>query len=382
METTLPKPKSTNIINDLPDLSKPKRAMSIDALRGFDMLMIIGAGSFFVHLDRAANTPVTGFIAEQFRHPEWYGFHFYDIIMPLFLFMVGAVIPFSLSKRKQETSSKKSLYRHLIKRFIILFILGWIVQGHLLELDLNTFAVFSNTLQAIAVGYIFSALAYMHLKPIGRYITFVACLILYALVLTVPEVPGAGRSVLLPDANFAIYFDRWIFGELDDGTQYTWLLSGIGFIATTLSGVFAGEMIRSNRSGPKIALNLLVIGICFCAAGLIWGIWHPIVKKIWSSSFVLFSSGLSFILLSLFYWIIDVKGYKKWAYPLKIIGMNAIVAYVLSHIISFSSIADSILFGLKQFVGEYHNAIITAGGFFILYLILWYMYKNKTFIKI
>lgn len=385
METAIPKPakpKKADSVDDILTRAKPIRAMSIDALRGFDMLMIIGLGSFFVHLDRAANTSLTGFIAVQFTHPEWFGFHFYDIIMPLFLFMVGAVIPFSLSKRKQSATNKTTLYSHLIKRFVILFFLGWIVQGNLLDLDINTFKIFSNTLQAIAVGYIFSSLAFMHLSQKGRYITFLLCLIIYALILTVPEVPGVGRSVLLPDSNYALYFDRMVLGSFDDGLQYSWLLTGLGFIATTLSGVFAGELIRSNKSAPQIALNLLIIGVCFCAAGLIWNLWHPIVKKIWTSSFVLFSSGLSFMLLSLFYWIIDVKGYKKWASPLKIIGMNAITAYVLYHVISFSGIADSILFGLKQYIGAYHNALITAGGFFILYLILWYMYKNKTFVKI
>ena len=382
METTLPKPRQKVVPGDVPDISKSQRVMSIDALRGFDMLMIIGVGSFFMHLHRAADTAVTGFIALQFTHPEWFGFHFYDIIMPLFLFMVGAVIPFSLSKRKQGIDGKAKIHRHLVKRFAILFFLGWIAQGNLLDLDPNTFHIFSNTLQAIAVGYIFSALAYLHMTPMARYISFVACLIIYALILTVPEVPGVGRSVLLPDANFALYFDHLVFGALDDGTQYSWFLTGFGFTATTLSGVFAGELIRSNQPRPKIALNLLLIGVALCATGLIWGIWHPIVKKIWSSSFVLFSSGLSFLLLSLFYWIIDVKMVRGWAFPLKVIGMNAITAYMLYHVVRFSSIADTSLYGLKQYVGDYYNAIITAGGFFILYLILWYMYKNKTFIKI
>lgn len=363
-------------------LSKPKRALSIDALRGFDMLMIIGLSSFFIHLDRAASSSVTGFIAEQFTHAKWYGFHFYDIIMPLFLFMVGAVIPFSLNKRKQEAADRINLYRHLLKRFIILFILGWIVQGNLLDLDLAKFSVFSNTLQAIAVGYIISAISYIHLPQRGRYVLFIFCLILYAMVLSIPEIPAVGRSTLLPDRNYALYFDHLIFGDFDDGTQYTWFLTGLGFIATTLTGVFAGELIRSELKGGKIAWYLLLMGIGFMAAGLIWGMWHPIVKKIWSSSFVLFSSGICFILLSLFYWIIDVKGIKKWAYPLKIIGMNAITAYVLYHVLDFSSIADSVLFGLKRFVGDYYEAIMTLGGMLILYLILWYMYKNNTFIKI
>jgi predicted acyltransferase len=112
------------------------------------------------------------------------------------------------------------------------------------------------------------------------------------------------------------------------------------------------------------------------------GIWHPIIKKLWTSSFVLASSGVCFLLLSLFYWIIDVNGKVKWAFPLKVIGMNAIVAYMLSHVFNFHLIAEMVLYGLKQFVGDFNYLVLTIGGFGILYLILWYMFKNKTFIKV
>ncbi|MGC1630691.1 MAG: DUF5009 domain-containing protein, partial [Gelidibacter sp.] len=125
------------------------RLMSIDALRGFDMLMIIFADRFFKYLHEASQTELSGFFATQFDHPEWFGFHFYDIIMPLFLFLVGVVIPFSMERRVKEMDKKIKLYPHLIKRFIILFVLGWIVQGNLLHLDTYKFQIFSNTLQAI-----------------------------------------------------------------------------------------------------------------------------------------------------------------------------------------------------------------------------------------
>ncbi len=363
-------------------VSKPKRILSIDALRGFDMLLIIFADQFFITLHRGVNAPFTQALANQFEHPEWFGSTFYDIIMPLFLFTVGAVIPFSLSKRMEKKPDRRAIYSKLFRRFMILFILGWIVQGNLLALDAEKFHVFSNTLQAIAVGYIFSCIAYIHLQRRGLYLIFALCLIVYALILTVPYVPGVGRSVLLPDRSFALYFDHLIFGRLDDGTQYTWLLSGLGFTATTLSGVFAGMIIKSALPRKKVALYLLFCGVVGLTLGLLWGIWHPIVKKLWTSSFVLASSGVCFLLLSVFYWVIDVKGKVHWAFPFKVIGMNAITAYVISHVISFPEIANFLLFGLEQYTGVYYDTVTVIGGFGLLYLLLWYMYKNNTFISV
>jgi predicted acyltransferase len=358
------------------------RIMSVDVLRGFDMLMIIFAGRFFRGLNEGADLPLTRFLAGQFHHPEWFGFHYYDIIMPLFLFVVGAVIPFSIPRRLEKDPSRPKLYKHLLKRVLILFVLGWIVQGRLLNFNINEFQVYCNTLQAIAVGYFFASIAYVHLTRKGRYLLFVACLIVYAILLVVPMVPGVGRSVLLPDKNFALYVDHIIMGRFDDGKQYTWILSGVGFTATVLSGLFTGELIRTDMKREKIALYLLLIGLAGVALGLIWGNWHPIVKKLWSSSFVLFSSGLCYVLLALFYWIIDVKGYRKWAFFLKVIGMNAIFAYMVSNTINLPAISENLLFGLKQYVGDYYSLVTATGGFVIIYLLLWYMYKNRTFIKV
>ena len=358
------------------------RILSVDVLRGFDMLMIIFADRFFIHLHEGAQTKFTAFFAIQFQHPEWFGFRFYDIVMPLFLFVVGIVIPFSMEKRVKGTGNKSKLYPHLIRRFLILFVLGWIVQGNLLYLDISKFQVFSNTLQAIAVGYLFTCMAFIHLNKKTRYVLFIACLALYTFMLEFSRVPGIGNSELLPDKNIAIYIDRLVFGPFDDGYQYTWLLSGLGFIATTLSGLFAGELLRSKLPREKVAYHLLLIGVVITILGLIFNIWHPVVKKLWNSSFVLVSSGICFVLLSVFYWIIDIKRYIKWSFPLKVIGINAITAYVLSHVIDFPEISKYVLFGFEQYLGPYYNTLTTMGGFAILYLLLWYMNKNNTYIKI
>ncbi|MBD0825377.1 acyltransferase family protein [Aestuariibaculum marinum] len=359
-----------------------KRLMSIDVLRGFDMLMIIFADRFFYSLNEASQTKFTQSMANQFSHPEWFGFHFYDIIMPLFLFVVGVVIPFSLGRRVDEVGSKLQLYPHLIKRFTILFALGWIVQGNLLHFDINKFQIFSNTLQAIAVGYLFACIAYIHLNKTARYVFFVLCLIVYSVLLEYAPVPGLGKSLVLPDKNIALYIDHYVFGQFDDGYQYTWLLSGLGFTATTLSGLFAGEILRSGLSSKTILKQLMLCGLLAIVVALLLNIWHPVVKKIWTSTFVLLTSGISFIFLAGFYWIIDVKGHTKWAFLLKVIGVNAITAYVLSHIIDFSDISKQVLFGLEQFTGRYYEPLTVVAGSGLLYLILWYMYKNQTYIKI
>jgi predicted acyltransferase len=362
----------------------PARIESIDALRGFDMLMIIFADRFFFSLNCAAGTPLTGYLQNQFMHPDWFGSHLYDIIMPLFLFIVGAVIPYSLSGKIRDNTGRLSIYKSIFRRFIILFVLGWIVQGNLLDLDPDKFQIMSNTLQAIAVGYLFSCIAYLQLTRRWRYVLFAACLVIYTMLLTLPHIPGTGRSELLPEGNFAWYIENLVFGKFADssGEHYTWLLSGFGFTATVLSGVFAGELIRSGHERKKIAARLLLIGISGILLGLFFAIWHPMVKKIWNSTFVLYSSGICYILLSLFYWIIDIRGFKKWAYPFKVIGMNAIVAYVASHVLNFAAIAGFLLFGLEKFVGPYYEMITVIGGFGILYFILWYMYRHNSFVKI
>lgn len=357
------------------------RLMSIDVLRGFDLLMIIVADRFFYNLNIAAKTNFTKTLANQFEHPEWIGFHLYDVIMPLFLFVVGVVIPFSLGKRNAESGSDTKLYYHIIKRFVILFVLGWIVQGNLLFLDLSKFHIFSNTLQAIAVGYLFSCIVYLNLSKKARYIFFAGCLILYGVLLAVPSFFGH-EFELLPNQNLAIYIDQQVFGPFYDQTQYSWLLTGLGFTATTMSGLFAGELLLSSLSRQKIAVYLFMIGITGIIVSLIIGLLHPIIKKIWTSSFVIFSSGISFVLLALFFWIIDVKGYTKWAYPFRVIGLNAIAAYVGSHVLNFSVIAKQIFFGFEQFTGAYYDAFCDLAGFSILYFILWYMHKNKTYIKV
>ena len=360
------------------------RVMSIDALRGFDMFWIIGGERIFASLHDVFNRPETAWIRTQLTHVKWEGFRFEDLIMPLFLFIVGVVMPYSLNKRRLKGHGKMRLYQHVLKRTIILFVLGMVAQGNLLEYDLSTLHIYSNTLQAIAAGYIIAAIIMLNLGIRWQIATTgIMLLLFWALMMLVP-VPGHGAGVLTPDGNLAIYIDRIIFGRFIDGTDppYTWILSGMTFGCTVMLGVMAGHLLRSNKVGIRKVLWLLVAGGGCIVAGLIWSLFFPIIKHLWTSSFVLFSGGLCFMLLALFYMVIDVLGFRKWAFGFVVIGMNAIAVYMATHLINFRNIGGVFVEGLEKYAGNWYSLIYALAGFAVVWLILWWMYRKKTFIKI
>lgn len=365
--------------------SKPAgRIMSIDALRGFDMFWIIGGWYIFDGLHKALDNPTTAFLMNQLTHVKWVGFHFEDLIMPLFLFIVGAVMPFSFYKRLEAGHSRKRLYLHIIKRTAILFVLGMIAQGNLLDYDLSTLHIYSNTLQAIAAGYFVAAIIILNLRfKLQIAVTVVLLLLFWALMKLVP-VPGYGAGVLTPDGNLAIYIDRIVLGGFIDGTDppYTWILSSMTFACTVMLGVIAGHLLRTEKAGIVKVLWLLAAGGGCVLLGLIWNYWFPIIKHIWTSSFVLFSGGLCYLLLALFFLIIDVLGFKKWAFGFVVIGMNAIAVYMATHLINFRNIGGVFVEGLEKYCGNWYAFIHASAGFAVVWLILWWMYRKKSFIKI
>jgi len=360
------------------------RVMSIDALRGFDMVWIIGGGAIFASLNEVCDCPATAWIKMQLTHVKWEGFRFEDLIMPLFLFIVGVVMPFSFQKRIDRGDSRKKLYLHVIRRTVILFILGMIAQGNLLEYDLSKLHIYSNTLQSIAAGYLIAAILILNLRlnwQIGA--TAALLLVFWALMALVP-VPNHGAGVLTPDENFAIYVDRLILGPFIDGTDppYTWILSGITFACTVMLGVMAGHLLRWNKSDKVKILGLIAAGVGCLVVGLIWGRWFLIIKHLWTSSFVLYSGGLCYLLLAIFYLVIDVWGLKKWSFGFVVIGANAIAVYMATHLINFRDIGGIFVGGLEKFTGDWFAFIRAVAGFAVVWLILWWMYRKKTFIKI
>jgi predicted acyltransferase len=358
------------------------RVVSVDALRGFDLFWIIGAEAVLKSLDRILHTPANGFISTQLTHVTWTGFRFYDLIMPLFLFIVGVSMPFSFRRRLEKNPSLSSIWPHIIKRVIMLWILGMAVQGNLLDFKWDNLKFYSNTLQAIASGYLIASFLMLYAKVSRQVIfTIVLMLVYWALLVFIP-VPLFGNGMITPQGNSAIWFDKLILGLHQDGTTYSWLFSSLNFGATTMLGVFAGYLLQSELKVNRKAIYLVVAGGILIIAGSIWHIWFPSVKHIWTSSFVLFSGGICLLTLALFLWLIDGLNMKKGFVFFTIIGMNAIFAYCASHLYDFGNLADVVLGGLKQYTGEWYRFIHVLGGFGVLYLLLWQMYKHKIFIKI
>lgn len=370
-----------------------KRLASLDALRGFDMFWIIGGENVVHGMANATGLPFFKLLSFQMQHSQWTGFRFYDLIMPLFLFMVGMSIPFSLSKRLASGESHNHIYIHAFKRAAILFVLGMICQCNLLAFDISKLFIIHDTLQSIAIGYFFSIIIYTKLNLKYQLLLTSVLLILYWAILQFVAVPGHVAGILTPESNISKYVEQSVFGRFDDGpSPYTWFLGSLGFVATVMTGVFASTIIRSESikiSWVKSsdihqhkALILAIAGFVLASAGQIANIWFPIIKPLWTPSFVLFSSGLSFLLMALFYFIIDVKGYQRWAFWLKVIGMNSIAIYMAVHLIYFEGIAQNLVFGLEKYLGGYYFVIRSLVALSIIYGVLYYMYKKGTFIKV
>ena len=372
-----------------------QRLESLDALRGFDLFCLVALSDLVEELAEVIDKPWMETVMEYFTHKKWEGFSTWDLVMPLFMFMAGAAIPYSLSKYKEEGADRKKLYWRLGKRVLLLWIFGMMVQGNLMALDPNRIYLFTNTLQAIAVGYLFSAIIYLHTGWKAQIGIAIALLLSFWGAMEWITIGNFGGGDYTPHGNLAEGIDTFVLGRFRDTAKvidgevvvkasytYTWILSSLNFIVTVLTGVLAGEALRSSlKQGRKVGL-LLGAGLAMVALGWTWDLVHPVIKHIWTGSMVLVSSGYCFLLMGLFYWWIDCRGHNKHLTFLKVYGMNSITAYVVSHVISFRSISKSLFFGLEQYVGDYYDFIIQLSNCTILFIILYIMYKNRLFLRV
>lgn len=361
----------------------PKRLMSVDALRGFDMFWIAGGGAVIQRAIELFWRPIPHFLEFHFEHVPWEGFAAWDLIMPLFLFITGVSLPFSLSRRGQEGQSTKTLYLHAARRVLILWILGMVAQGNLLTFNPSEFHLYSNTLQAIAIGYFVATIALLHLRVAGQAaLIFVLVAVYWALMTFVP-VPGIGAGVLTEEGNLAYFIDVTVLGPFKDHTHYTWIVSSINFAATVLLGVMGGHILRLKETAPgRKALCLLALGIGGVVLGLLTGLFHPIIKHIWTSSFVFFSGGLCFLLLAFFYWVVDVLEYRRWTFLFTVMGMNALVTYMVSEFLSIGVLEHVLGHGERIEPGPMVGFSLAVVVFACVWLLLYVMYKKRWFVKI
>lgn len=372
-----------------------KRLESLDVLRGADLFFLLAVGPVMRKLIKTLDVGWLNDCYWLFDHVEWQGFSPWDLIMPLFVFMTGITIPFALGRMREERTYGKALWR-ILRRVVVLWVLGLICQGGLFDKSDATIYLYTNTLQAIAVAYAGAAIMFLFTNLRTQIITAALLLLGYWAAMEFISVDGCGGGNYTPNGNLAEWIDNAVLGRFRDGAKvvdgvvvfknnyhYTWILSSLTFIVTGMLGMFAGVIAKSTMEEKRKLWWLAGAGVAMVAAGLVWNIWHPIIKMIWTSSMTLFTGGLCFLLLWLCYYLIDYKGYRKGLTLFKVYGMNSIAAYMLPKFIKVRAVLAALLYGLAYFFGDEWTAmIVTVANVVVQYYILYFMYKREIFLKV
>lgn len=420
--------------------AESQRLMSLDALRGFDMFWIIGGGALVGALHKISDTGPIRAIANQLEHVDWAGFRFYDLIFPLFVFIMGVSLVFSLTK-ELEKGGRPAAAKRALRRFVLLFLMALFYSGGVSTLwpDIRLLGV----LNRIALCYLAGSMLFLFLKPKGLVAAFIGLLVGYwalmsfvpirdirleptalaerAEALGKPEIAAELRSGRNPSSaknGTAMAFAReqydattaTVTGKFEPGYNLAnhldflhlpgkkwdnfWdpegILSTLPAIGTCLLGVFAGLILRSATVSPdKKVLWLVVGGLGALALGWLWNLQFPVIKKIWTSSFVLVAGGFSSLLLAAFYWVIDVKGWRNWSLPFVWYGCNAITIYVASNLLGgFSSIARRFVGGdVRAFFNGaentgYGDLLVALVGLALTFWFLRFLYNRKIFLRL
>ncbi len=362
-----------------------QRLYSLDALRGFDMFWIMGAEEIVHHLAKVTGSSFWEGFANQLTHPDWNGFHFYDLIFPLFLFMAGVATPYSVGRELEKGKDKQQLLLRVIRRGLVLVLLG-VIYNNGLELRPISEIRFGSVLGRIGLAYMFANIIYIYTTQRGQIIWFCSLLIGYWFLLLFNSAPGYPMGDLTMEGNFASYLDRIILpGRLYLGVHDPeGLISTIPAIGTGLLGIYAGNLLKNSPlTKEHKALQLLITGIGFLLIAQIWNLVFPFNKNLWSSSFVCHVGGFSLILLSIFYYIIDVKGYKRWAFFFSIIGMNSILIYMSGGFIDWEFTTKAIFMWLGQWIGDPMNLVVMAICYVMVkWTFLYFLYKKDVFLRV
>ncbi len=372
------------------------RIVSIDALRGFDMLLLCGgAAALKLWLLWQWGEAVPGWLMAQFEHAEWGGaFTCWDLVMPLFIFITGASMPFAFAKYRKDDSPCRwgRMVWRVLRRVVLLFVLGMLVQGNLACARPEHMHLFCNTLQAIAMGYLVAAVVLMCRSSLRVQLSVcAACLVSYWALLRFVPYNGQPGGLFEPHNNLAIYLDHYLQGHLQDGTPYSWILTTLSFGALTLMGCISGQVIGVLRGWRAVGV-LVGGGVCCLLAALLLELDTPLIKHIYTTTCVLWAGGWCMLLLALFHLLFDCCGaaVARLAYPLQVIGCNALLAYLLTEVHGphghslWWGVAHPLVYGLANVAAE------PAGGAFVhallslllLWCVLWFLYRHRAFLRV
>ena len=367
------------------------RLQSLDAFRGItiaSMLLVNNPGSWST-------------IYDPLEHAAWNGWTPTDLIFPFFLFIVGVSMTLSYARMLERGASRNQLMLKSAKRAALIFLAGLALHSFpWVGYDFSTIRI-PGVLQRIAIAYLFASAIYLYIETIkGRLIALATLLFGYWFIQMLVPVPGGLTGVLKPGLDFGAYIDRVVFTEAHLWrSARTWdpegLLSTMPAIGTALLGAFAGTWLKSDRTQTEKALGLFLAGFVGMMVGGMWGWVFPINKSLWTSSYVIFTAGIACQLFALCYWLIDMQGYRAWAKPFIVFGMNALAVFWLSG--AFARVMNMIKVGpddvaLKTFIYRNYflswatpiNASLFFAITFVLFwlAIMWVFYWKKIFIKL
>lgn len=371
-----------------PTKAASQRLLSLDTLRGFDMLFIMGFAPLVAALCYLWPGDFSAWLALQTHHPAWDGFSHHDTIFPLFLFIAGISFPFSLAKQREKGIREGRILGRVIRRGLLLILLGVVYNG---LLEWNFAAVrLPSVLGRIGLAWMLAAMLCMYLGVRTRIVISAVILVGYNLLLQFVAAPdAAGAEPLTEAGNIVGYVDRCLMpGHLLGGRGFDpeGLLSSLPAVVTALFGVFTGEFIRQAQpslSGSRKALWMAVAAAILLAAGLLWSRVMPINKSLWTGPFVCLTGAYSLGLFALFYYLIDVKGWQRWTFFFKVIGLNSITIYMVQRMININYTTDFLLGGIaSKCPPEVAGVIFSAGYVALCWLLLWFLDKQKIYLKI
>ena len=360
--------------------------MSLDAFRGFDMFWIMGGEELVLAIAALLGFPE---FHKSFGHVPWEGLQFMDTVFPTFLFMAGASFPFSAAKSMERGMTRGQVARRALRRGITLMLLGIVYWGFLSRLDFATCRI-PSVLGYIGFGWMVAAWIYLYVKNVKARIG-IAVGILAAVTLVfgfIPAPDAAADAVKFsPEWHLGCWLDRTILGP----HALTPKFDNEGFgglfctIVTAMLGMFAGEIVRAGgreATGRK-ALKLLVSAAICLTLGLALSLFYSIVKNLWSPSFVLVVGSYSFAMFALFYWIIDVKGFRKWSFFFTVIGMNSITIYFAQQFVGFESASKFFLGGFAGLLPDLWGRLVLSLGYIAAcWLFLLFLYRKNVFLKV
>lgn len=361
------------------------RLLSLDTLRGFDMFWIIGGEELIHALSKIYPNSFWNQFSKQLEHPYWNGFTFYDLIFPLFIFLAGVSTPFSIGKALNDGKNKKEILLKVLKRGLILFLLG-IVYNNGLEIKPIDDIRFMSVLGRIGIAYVFANILFLYVKETLLIYWFAGLIIVYWLILKFSSAPGFSMGDLSMEGNFASYFDRNVLpGKLSRGIHDTvGLFNNIPAIGNALAGIITGIYLQKGEpTQSKKALYMALSGLIALVIAQVWNLDFPINKNLWSSSFVMQTVGLSLLLFALFYYVIDVLKYNHWTLFFQVIGMNSILIYISNKFIDWDYTVNAFFRWLEQLVGEPYSVLVIAVAIVIIkWVFLKFLYNKKVFLRV